>query len=76
MTAPLRTTTARDDVAELVERHLEAGTDVTEIVASLMHAAANLTAAMVGGDEGMGPRVGDAALSAMRAETLRKVGVA
>lgn len=67
---------ARDDVTALVERHLEAGTDVTEIVASLMHAAANLTAAMLGGDEGMGPRVGDAALDAMRAEAMRKVGAA
>lgn len=67
---------ARDDVADLVERHLEAGTDVTELVASLMHAAAHLTAAMLGGDDGMGARVGDAALDAMRIEAMRKVGAA
>lgn len=67
---------ARDDVADLVERHLEAGTDVTELVASLMHAAAHLTAAMLGGGEGMSARVGDAALDAMRVEALRKVGAA
>lgn len=58
---------ARDDVARLVERHLEAGTDVTEIVASLMHAAAHLTSAAIGGGEGLAGRMGDAAVGAMRA---------
>lgn len=67
---------ARAEIEALIERQLEAGTEADELVAVLLRTAATLTTAMVGGDEGMVARLGDAACEAMRSEAHRKVGVA